>query len=61
MCKQRQAHGLLCNNPRDWFRDEPIEDRDLALLNAGLVPFAVTYAKGSFLRKVVCLLQFSSL
>lgn len=52
MCKQCQAHAMLRASPEEWFRDEPIEDRDLALFAAEQVPFA-DYTKGCYLKKVV--------
>ncbi|KAH7360776.1 hypothetical protein BKA65DRAFT_473911 [Rhexocercosporidium sp. MPI-PUGE-AT-0058] len=51
MHKWEAARCKMRTDPAAWFRDAPIENRDLDLLNAYPVSF-VDYFKGSFLRKV---------
>lgn len=52
MRKWEEFRCRMRTDPAAWFRDTPIENRDLDLLNAFPVSF-VDYFKGSFLRKVV--------
>ncbi|KAK0124536.1 hypothetical protein ONS95_009485 [Cadophora gregata] len=51
MHKWEAARCKMRTDPSAWFRDSPIENRDLDLLNAYPVSF-VDYDKTSFLRKV---------
>ncbi|KAH7418445.1 hypothetical protein BKA64DRAFT_565078 [Cadophora sp. MPI-SDFR-AT-0126] len=51
MHKWEAARCMMRTDPSAWFRDSPIENRDLDLLNAYPVSF-VDYFKGSYLRKV---------
>ncbi|KAH0846369.1 hypothetical protein FOPE_12446 [Fonsecaea pedrosoi] len=49
--RTRMAVTLLRSNPSAWFRDAPIEPRDLELISADRVDFVV-YNQGSYLRKI---------
>lgn len=50
--KERDALCWILSQPKLWFKDTTIEERDKALLAADPVSF-VDYKKGSFLRKIV--------
>lgn len=46
------GHNLLRDDPSKWFRGNPIDDRDLALINASALPW-IDIGKQSFLKHVV--------
>ena len=54
--KEESARCMLRSRPAAWFRDCPIEQRDLDLIKAKDVPW-VNYSQASYLRKIVSLFQ----
>lgn len=47
-----RGHKLLRENPSKWFRGNPIDDRDLALINATPVPW-INIGQQSYLKHMV--------
>jgi len=47
-----QIFATVKNKPKEWFRREPMDARDRALLKATRVNW-MDYGKGSYLRKIV--------
>ncbi|KAI1270369.1 hypothetical protein F5Y18DRAFT_421861 [Xylariaceae sp. FL1019] len=49
--KSFEARNMMCSHPEEWFRDQEVDARDRALLNAAFLPF-VQYNQTSFVREM---------